>query len=394
MKHKYKGLQGKGGIMAKQQFTQPTYGVTNIQQLPDQVVNQATSLKQIFDLVGKDTKDFLTTFLISELNADSGANKIGFDGLNITADNVGDALAELRQLIASVAIGTIPDNSITNDKLNPTIKVGNLGNLTTTEKATLVDATNELVSAITLKANLNSPTLTGTPTAPTPADNDDTTKIATTAYVKREANKKSNLNGGNAFTGNQTITNGDLNIVDGVQTFTNTTGTVDKRKFYFSQGISSFFLSARNDANAFVRALFEVFHDGGMRIFGNLTIDGTLSVPTTVTTITSGFASGWSGTIVVEKGLKNLCEISCSVTKTSDISDDPLTEDLIYTLPVGLRPVRTQSFLCQGMLNGEPFSNSIVKLTIHTSGQIRALRVIDGWSATGVSVATKTYYSA
>ena len=41
-------------------------------------------------------------------------------------------------------------------------------------------------TALNLKANLASPTFTGNPTAPTQADNDNSTKIATTAYVQRE----------------------------------------------------------------------------------------------------------------------------------------------------------------------------------------------------------------
>lgn len=38
-------------------------------------------------------------------------------------------------------------------------------------------------SALLLKSNLASPTFTGTPAAPTPASNDNSTKIATTAFV-------------------------------------------------------------------------------------------------------------------------------------------------------------------------------------------------------------------
>ena len=46
-----------------------------------------------------------------------------------------------------------------------------------------VDAANEMVSALNLKANLDSPAFTGTPTAPTPPLNDNSTKLATTEYV-------------------------------------------------------------------------------------------------------------------------------------------------------------------------------------------------------------------
>jgi len=41
-------------------------------------------------------------------------------------------------------------------------------------------------AAVDSKANLDSPTFTGTPTAPTPTSGDDSTKIATTAFVQEE----------------------------------------------------------------------------------------------------------------------------------------------------------------------------------------------------------------
>lgn len=40
------------------------------------------------------------------------------------------------------------------------------------------------IAKIALKANLESPTFTGTPKAPTPASSDNSTNIATTAYVQ------------------------------------------------------------------------------------------------------------------------------------------------------------------------------------------------------------------
>ncbi len=47
-----------------------------------------------------------------------------------------------------------------------------------------LSAQSDLQSALDLKANLASPSLTGTPTAPTPSSVDNSTKIATTAYVQ------------------------------------------------------------------------------------------------------------------------------------------------------------------------------------------------------------------
>lgn len=90
------------------------------------------------------------------------------------------------------------------------VMIGTLSSLTTTEKSNLVGAINEVkasisaagpaindttpsgssvyssnkvVTELALKANLASPTFTGTPTAPTPSAADNSTKVATTAYV-------------------------------------------------------------------------------------------------------------------------------------------------------------------------------------------------------------------
>lgn len=47
-------------------------------------------------------------------------------------------------------------------------------------------AKGQMDTALALKANLASPTLTGTPTAPTPASSDSSTQLATTAFVKAQ----------------------------------------------------------------------------------------------------------------------------------------------------------------------------------------------------------------
>ena len=48
---------------------------------------------------------------------------------------------------------------------------------------TIAPSQNAVFDALALKSDLNSPTFTGTPSAPTPTANDNSTKIATTAYV-------------------------------------------------------------------------------------------------------------------------------------------------------------------------------------------------------------------
>ena len=60
-----------------------------------------------------------------------------------------------------------------------------IGNPLKIVKGTEIDTEfNNIAVAVATKADLNSPALIGTPTAPTPALGDSTTKIATTAFVK------------------------------------------------------------------------------------------------------------------------------------------------------------------------------------------------------------------
>ena len=98
-----------------------------------------------------------------------------------------------------------------------------LGNVDNTSDANKPVSTAQQTE-IDTKADLASPSLTGNPTAPTQADNDDSTKIATTAYVQREV---SDLLGGApaAFDTlleiSASIANGDSDVV----ALTTTVGT-------------------------------------------------------------------------------------------------------------------------------------------------------------------------
>ncbi|WP_100615042.1 hypothetical protein [Confluentibacter citreus] len=66
-----------------------------------------------------------------------------------------------------------------------TANIGDLTNLTTIDKSSLVDAINEIEIG---KADLESPTFTGTPLAPTATDGTNTTQIATTEFVNNAVN--------------------------------------------------------------------------------------------------------------------------------------------------------------------------------------------------------------
>lgn len=74
-------------------------------------------------------------------------------------------------------------------------------------------------TAIELKANINSPTFTGTPTSPTPTAGDNTTKIATTAFVNtkvsNDATPLSHVgSGGSAHAVVTTSVNGFMSATD------------------------------------------------------------------------------------------------------------------------------------------------------------------------------------
>lgn len=76
--------------------------------------------------------------------------------------------------------------------------------LTTTDPAKIVKGTeldneyNAIASAVSSKADTNSPTLTGTPLAPTAASGTNTNQIATTAFVQAAAGNATNIAGGGA----------------------------------------------------------------------------------------------------------------------------------------------------------------------------------------------------
>ena len=99
----------------------------------------------------------------------SGATVISDLDLNITTNTSG---------LVTDANGSISTRDLTPSDLG-------LGNVDNTSDANKPVSTAQQTE-IDTKADLASPALTGNPTAPTQADNDNSTKIATTAYVQRE----------------------------------------------------------------------------------------------------------------------------------------------------------------------------------------------------------------
>jgi hypothetical protein len=128
--------------------------------------------------------------------------------LNTALDDVADALNGVDAItpdLTSFDIGGVPVTATaaelnlldgvtaTTAELNlldgVTWTLTGLNGLTATvTQLNYVDATSSIQTQIDTKAALASPSLTGTPTAPTAAAGTDTTQLATTAFVKAEIN--------------------------------------------------------------------------------------------------------------------------------------------------------------------------------------------------------------
>lgn len=138
---------------------------------------------------------------LAPLKKNSGATKIGTDsGQNLQA--VLDLLATLASpTFTGTPVGpTAAPGTDTTQFATTAFVQAALAALVDSSPAAL-DTLNELAAALgddanfattmtnalALKAALASPVFTGTPTAPTPAESDDSLKLATTAYVDRAA---------------------------------------------------------------------------------------------------------------------------------------------------------------------------------------------------------------
>lgn len=79
----------------------------------------------------------------------SGADKIGATPIpGVDGDTVQEVLEGLRLAIQIAQMGQIVDGSITDAKLNASIKIGNLANLSTTNKSNIVSALNEVATSL------------------------------------------------------------------------------------------------------------------------------------------------------------------------------------------------------------------------------------------------------
>jgi hypothetical protein len=162
-------------------------------------------------------------------------------------------------------------------------------------KGTEIDTEfNDIATAIGTKADLQSPTLTGTPLAPTAAPGTNTTQIATTAFVaaadtaavtaERSAtatltNKTVNLTS-NTLTGtvaqfNTALSDGDFATIAGTETLTNKTvnlanNTVTGTKALFNTAVSDTDFTFANDFTGASNQ--SLTSDGFQKLPGGLTL--------------------------------------------------------------------------------------------------------------------------
>lgn len=138
-------------------------------------------------LVGRDTTDTLTNKTLTSpvINSPTGIVKgdVGLGNVDNTSDATKDAatstLTNKTISGASNTLSNIGNSSLTNSSMTIAGHLVSLGGSQAIAAADLSDGTTG-TGAIVLAA---SPALTGTPTAPTASPSDNSTKIATTAYV-------------------------------------------------------------------------------------------------------------------------------------------------------------------------------------------------------------------
>ena len=144
---------------------------------------------------------------IISVNATSylyNGDEVSYDNTNteITSTNVQGAIDEvydyadkyvdLNSRITSLE-NALPSKSTTNPLMNGTASIGSLKKYAPADHVHPSDTT---------KANLDSPTFTGTPTAPTAAASTNTTQLATTAFVKTIVdNSITNITGARTYKG-------------------------------------------------------------------------------------------------------------------------------------------------------------------------------------------------
>jgi len=108
-------------------FPLMTTNVSNIQTLLDEPTQDATALKAIFDKSAEDIVEYLNTVLLVALEENtlgsSGAENIGCGAIaGVVGTKVRDMLVSLKTQLDGVALGAVPDDSLTETKMAADMK--------------------------------------------------------------------------------------------------------------------------------------------------------------------------------------------------------------------------------------------------------------------------------
>lgn len=165
------GVDVTGTVVSLSGSVLTTLGLNNVTNTSDANKPVSTAQQTALDLKAD----------ISSLGALATLSTVGTS--TITDANVTNAkLANIAtsSLKGRLTAGTGVVEDLTLSAVKTAMSLGSVNNTSDANKP----VSTAQQTALNLKANLASPTLTGTPLAPTPTDTDDTTKIATTAHVK------------------------------------------------------------------------------------------------------------------------------------------------------------------------------------------------------------------
>lgn len=193
------------------------------------------SLNQVFEANGRywqwDGNSWNAYYNQAAAEKHGGSHSLaGTDPINISQSQVSNLTTDLGNkapLASPTFTGTVTAPTLSSTTAN--ITTGNITNLTAstsaalpadttigvvspTELSYLDGVTSALQTQLNAKANLASPTFTGTPAAPTAAAGTNTTQVATTAFVQTAVSP---------FTGRNRIINGDFSVWQRGTSFSN-----------------------------------------------------------------------------------------------------------------------------------------------------------------------------
>jgi hypothetical protein len=262
---------------------------------------------------------------------------------------------------AATANGSLADTArvlrlkILTDSTSISSRITNVDNVTDLNKP-ISTATQ---TALDLKANLVSPTLTGTPIAPTPADGTNTTQIATTAFVKSSITASSNSIGG---VSSSTIAAMDVTIA--AATPNNTPNTLVKRDGTgnFSAGTVTASLTGNVTGNLTGNVTGDVTGNLTGNVVGNVTgnLAGNASTTTQLQTPRTIYGNPFDGT-------------SDLTQKISGEFGGTGATNIGKTINLGGNILTASDFTTAGSFSTTLTSTGVTNITLPTTGTIATL---------------------